>query len=81
MSLDTLIWEAELHREIYAAILTSALARRGAKEHLARLVGITPQHLSYILVTDRDPENLRAIRRTPSEALCRRIAAALPLSS
>lgn len=79
MSLETSIWEAELHRETYVAILNSVLKERGSKRALAEKVGITPQYLSYILVTDKDPDNQRVIKRTPSEELCERIANALEL--
>jgi transcriptional regulator with XRE-family HTH domain len=67
-----LLEEAQLHREVYIALLQSALRVPGSKRQLAQQVGITPQYLSYLC----DPYD--AIH-TPSPALAARIAAALPL--
>lgn len=63
--------EAQLHREVYIAVLNGLLKARGSKQALAKKVGITPQYLSYIL----DPWNIR----TPSPKVAEAIVAALPL--
>jgi hypothetical protein len=47
--------QAELHREIYAAIIKGCTRQRGARGRLAADAGITPQYLSYVLVADTDP--------------------------
>jgi hypothetical protein len=65
MSFLSLIDEAELHREVYVAVLNSLLRTRGSKRALAAHAGISPQYLSYVLVLDRDPDNLRELKRTP----------------
>jgi hypothetical protein len=36
MSLDTAIWQAQLHRETYVGILNSVLRRRGSKKSIGR---------------------------------------------
>jgi tetratricopeptide (TPR) repeat protein len=74
-----LMLEAQLHREVYVAVLDSLLQERGSKRHLANVVGITPQYLSYVCVLDQDPADLRAVSRTPSLAVAERIVRALPL--
>jgi len=71
MSALDLVWEAQIHREVYIAILNSALKTPGSKQRFAERVGITPQYLSYLL----DPYN----HRTASPDLAKRISDALPL--
>ncbi len=79
--IQTLIWQAELHRQTYVAILNSALKKRGSKYDLVRKIGITPQYLSYLLTTDSEPDNSPEIKRIPSKKICYDIVNALKLSS
>ncbi|MCS7260368.1 MAG: helix-turn-helix domain-containing protein [Anaerolineae bacterium] len=65
-------WQAQLHREVYIAMLNSALRAWGSKRRFAERVGISPQYLSYLC----DPYNIR----TPSVQLAQKIADILPIS-
>jgi hypothetical protein len=70
------IHEAQLHREVYIAILNSALQEPGSKRCLAEQMEVTQQYLSYLLnpKTD-DPYSFRV----PSSKVAEKIANALPL--
>lgn len=67
---------AELHREIYIALIRGLL-RHGQHVQLARRANITPVHLSLILAQGSD-DRLGWDRRWPSHKTARRIANALP---
>jgi hypothetical protein len=67
MLILTLALEAEIHREVYTAILHSALKTPGSKRSLATALGISPQYLSYIC----DPTNTYA--RDPSPKLIEKL--------
>jgi hypothetical protein len=71
--------QAELHREIYAAIIKGCTRQRGARGRLAADAGITPQYLSYVLVADTDPGRDPVTRRRAAVKTARRIADALAL--
>ena len=72
--------QAQVHRKTYSAILNRALSTPGSKKSLADRTGISPQHLSYILVTDGDLKTMRSEQRTPSPSLARKIAVNLPIA-
>lgn len=65
MSLISILEEAQLHREVYIAVLKGLLKTRGSKQALAQKVGITPQYLSYIL----DPYNIRVLHPQTAKAI------------
>ncbi|MCL5999056.1 MAG: hypothetical protein M1546_23795 [Chloroflexi bacterium] len=69
----TFALEAQLHREVYSALLNGLLQRSGSKRELAQRAGITSVYLSYILKLDRDPYR-DSITRTPSPKAARQIA-------
>jgi tetratricopeptide (TPR) repeat protein len=64
--------EAQLHREVYVALLNSLLHSPRSKRELAQQAGISPPYLSYLLKLDRDP-SAYAITRTPSLKVGQRI--------
>lgn len=78
MDLLTAAEKAEIHREIYVAIIQGATRERGAQKALAERAGITPEYLSYLLALDRDPTKESVMRRRASLEVARRIADALP---
>jgi hypothetical protein len=65
--------EAQLHREVYVAVLNSLLRTPGGKRTFAQRVGISPVYLSYLLALDSD-DNCYATLRTPSPEVAQRIA-------
>lgn len=67
MLLD-LAQQLEIEKQTVSTLLDSALRSRSAEKRLARVVGLTPVHLSY----------LRRGKRLPSIATAKQIAAALP---
>ena len=70
------IYEAQLHREVYIALLNSALQEKASKRHLAEHIGITQQYLSYLLNPETDDlHNFRV----PSAKIAQKIASTLPL--
>lgn len=68
--------EAQLHREVYVAILNSLLRTPGDKRAFARRVGISPVYLSYLLALDNDRSRYTTLR-TPSPKIAHRIALAV----
>lgn len=73
--LDSLQTE-QLHREVYIAILNSALQKPGEKSRLVRRVGISPQYLSYLLQSEMDNSSNS---RLPNARIAEKIARELPL--
>jgi hypothetical protein len=70
------IHKAQIHREVYIAILNSILQEPGSKRHLVKHLEITQQYLSYLLNPETDdPHN----SRIPSAKIAQKIANALPL--
>ncbi len=70
------IHEAQLHREVYVAILNSTLQRPGGKRGLAEQIEVSQQYLSYLLNPQTDDlSNFR----NPSSKVADKIANALPL--
>jgi hypothetical protein len=70
------IYEAQLHREVYIAILNSTLQEPGSKRSLAKHIEVTQQYLSYLLNPETDDlSNFRV----PSSRIAQKIANALPL--
>ncbi len=65
--------EAWLHRELYVAIMRSALQQPGSKTRLAEQIGVSPVYLSYIMASDYD-----GTLRDPSPGTIARIAEHLP---
>jgi hypothetical protein len=70
------IHEAQLHREVYIAILNSTLQRPGSKRSLAEQIAVTQQYLSYLL--NPETADLSSFR-PPSSKVAQKIANALPL--
>lgn len=68
--------EEQIHREVYVAILNSALREVGSKAQLAQRLGISRAYLSYLL--HPDPRTSDSFRR-PSERIAEHIARALPV--
>ncbi len=68
--------EEQIHREVYVAILNSALREVGSKAWLAQRVGISRAYLSYLLHPDLVTSDSS---RRPSERIAERIARALPV--
>ncbi len=66
------LWFAEIHREVYVALLKSWIPH-GQRGDFARRVGITREYLSYLCALDENVE-----RRLPSALIAKRLAAALP---
>ena len=66
------LWFAEIHREVYVALLKSWIPH-GQRGDFAQRVGITREYLSYLCALGEDVE-----RRLPSARLAQRLAAALP---
>ncbi|MFI5272026.1 MAG: hypothetical protein ACHQ4H_03205 [Ktedonobacterales bacterium] len=77
-SLVELAQEEQMHREVYVAILNSALLAVGSKARLAETLGISRTYLSYLL--HPDPLTSDSFRR-PSLRIAERIARALPLDA
>ncbi len=67
--------EAWLHRELYAAIMRSALQQPGSKTRLAEQIGVSPVYLSYIMASDYD-----GTLRHPAPDTMARIVEHLPAS-
>lgn len=65
--------EAQLHREVYVAILNGLLRTPGDKRAFAQRVGISPVYLSYLLALDDDDHHYPTLR-TPSSKIAQRIA-------
>ena len=65
------LWFAEIHREVYVALLHSWIPH-GHRGEFARRVGITREYLSYLCALEEEVE-----RRLPSLALAKRMAAEL----
>lgn len=76
-NLADLSLEEQVHREVYIAILNSALREVGSMARLAELLGISPTYLSYLL--HLDPRTSYSSRR-PSLRIAEAIAHALPLA-
>lgn len=68
--------EEQTHREVYIAILNSALREVGSKARLAQRLGISRAYLSYLL--HPDPRTSDSFRR-PSPRIADAIARALPV--
>lgn len=66
--------EAQLHREVYVAILNSLLRTPGDKRAFAQRVGISPVYLSYLLALDDASLHHYPTVRTPSPQIAQRIA-------
>jgi len=64
-------WIAEIHREVFSALLKSWIPH-GQRGEFARRVGVTREYLSYLCAVESDTQRL------PSEDLARRIADNLP---
>jgi hypothetical protein len=65
--------EAQLHREVYVAVLNGLLHTPGEKRAFSRRLGISPVYLSYLLALD-DGHGNYPMMRVPSERIARRIA-------
>ncbi len=76
MSILDSIHQAQLHREVYIAILNSTLQEPGSKRGLAQHIGISQQYLSYLLNPETDD---LYNSRIPSSKVAGKIANALPL--
>ena len=76
-NLADLSLEEQVHREVYVAILNSALRDVGSKARLAEHLGISRAYLSYVL--HLDPRTSNSSRR-PSLRIAEAIARALPLA-
>jgi hypothetical protein len=70
------IHEAQLHREVYVAVLNSTLQEPGSKRHLAEHIEVSQQYLSYLLNPETDDSSSF---RIPSSKVAEKIANALPL--
>jgi len=70
-------WLAEMHREVYVAILKSWIPH-GGKGDFARRVGITREYFSYLCALDYPVEDRFPTKRLPSLEMAEKIAAALP---
>src|SRR5450755_529297 len=76
MSILASIHTAQLHREVYIALLNSALQEPGSKHNLAAQVAVTPQYLSYLLNSGAaDSYSFRV----PNAKIAEKIANALSL--
>lgn len=75
-NLADLSLDEQVHREVYIAILNSALRAVGSKARLAARLDISPAYLSYLL--HPDPGTSDSSRR-PSLRIAEAIARALPL--
>jgi hypothetical protein len=69
--------EAQLHREVYVAVLNGLLRTPGEKRAFAQKVGISPVYLSYLLALDSGASSYPTLR-TPSLKVAQRIAQAAP---
>ena len=78
MSILDSIHEAQIHREVYVAILNSTLQEPGSKRHLVEQVKVTQQYLIYLLNPQTD--DLSSFR-VPSPKIARKIANTLPLEN
>ena len=70
-------WLAEMHREVYVAILKSWIPH-GDKGEFARRVDITRGYFSYLCALDHPADNRYPTKRLPSLEMAEKIAAALP---
>src|SRR5215469_928520 len=68
--------EEQIHREVYIAILNSALREVGSKSQLARQLGISRAYLSFLL--HPDPRTSYSFRR-PSLRIADAMSRALPV--
>jgi hypothetical protein len=76
MNLITGPLAAQLHREVYVAMLNSLLRAPGSKKELAHRADITPVYLSYLLKLD-DELSPHPTLRTASPQVAERIAQAV----
>lgn len=79
MLADIRIDKARAHRSAYSAVIKRCLSQPGSKRAFARRLGVSQQHLSYLLADALGPEGGAVERRLPSPDLARRIASSLPL--
>ena len=70
-------WLAEMHREVYVAILKSWIPH-GEKGDFARRIGITREYFSYLCALDHPVDDRYPTKRLPSPEIVEKIAAALP---
>jgi len=70
-------WLAEMHREVYIAILKSWIPH-GEKGDFARRVGITREYFSYLCALDHPVAARYPTKRLPSPEMAEKFAAALP---
>ena len=72
-------WLAEMHREVYVAILKSWIPH-GKKGDFARRIGITREYFSYLCALDHPVDDRYPTKRLSSPEMAQKIAAALPAS-
>ena len=70
-------WLAEMHREVYVAILKSWIPH-GSKGDFARRVGMSREFFSYLCALDHPAYDRYPTKRLPSPEMAEKIAAALP---
>ncbi len=70
-------WLAEMHREVYVAMLKSWIPH-GQKGEFARRAGLSRVHLGYLCALNHPAEERSPMRRLPSPSMAEQIAKALP---